>query len=168
MRSKTNGCGTAPGNIVNSFTYYQYQHWFTWIPNSISGSDLALYKFRKGVSVSVSIWWKCVCVTITLTVSVLVWHIGQTLKCTLFKKLLGFRQGWARLSQTLWPWHFLLKLDKKLALHFARIMFLGRRKNTKTSGHLHLCQQPRAAHALRSDQYSVNTQLIPRVPHRLR
>ena len=27
-----------------------------------------------------------------------------------------------------------------------------KRKNTKNSGHLRLCQQPRAAHALRSDQ----------------
>ena len=28
-----------------------------------------------------------------------------------------------------------------------------KRKNVIYSGHLHLCQQPRAAHALRSDQF---------------
>jgi hypothetical protein len=30
-----------------------------------------------------------------------------------------------------------------------------KRKITKNSGHLRLCQQPRAAHALRSDQLRV-------------
>jgi hypothetical protein len=30
-----------------------------------------------------------------------------------------------------------------------------REKNNIYSGHLHLCQQPRAAHALRSDQLNV-------------
>jgi hypothetical protein len=31
-----------------------------------------------------------------------------------------------------------------------------REKNAIYSGHLRLCQQPRAAHALRSDQYQVS------------
>jgi hypothetical protein len=30
------------------------------------------------------------------------------------------------------------------------------RKNAIYSGHVRLCQQPRAAHALRSDQYNIN------------
>ena len=34
-----------------------------------------------------------------------------------------------------------------------------REKNAIYSGHLRLCQQPRAAHALRSDQYKDNQKL---------
>ena len=36
-----------------------------------------------------------------------------------------------------------------------------KRKNAIYSGHLHLCHQPRAAHALRSDQFINNLMQVP-------